>query len=148
MNGLTGLDFSTLIQGGSFGLLCFIIYWASVYLPKRADKNDALRESEIKSREAMVKAFQEVVDGINRANAVTIDKCLATFKDSSNLDREECERKHEQSMDQMLKTHDIVREVRHEIGNIAQHRANERALNEMNDRNKRRGQSPETPKAP
>lgn len=171
---------AVIIQGGSFALLCFIVYWLTQWVPKRVERNDVLREAEAKSRENVAEnlrktvELQSQVEAANRERvAETLRKAveaqaLATITATEKMnqahaeqiryERESCDRRFGQlidriddAMQQMLKQYELSREIKHELTNIAQARANEKALREHEQiqgrvsRNQGQSNNPQSP---
>jgi hypothetical protein len=144
------------LQGGS---LVALVYLIVVVVPDRLRKSDEVREKETESRakvsgdhlEQMKQQsarHREVIEHIADRHATTVANMIATHNDEvrqmldafasqAQYEREQCAEQFGQVMGKLsqqaeaaARTQDIVREVRHEVANIAQARANERALAE------------------
>lgn len=158
------------VQGGSFGLLCLIVIFLTRWIPKRIDRNDKVKESEAKSREAVSEnlrktvEIQAQVEAANRekiaqelrkaveiqaaATVEATERLARAHAEQQRYERETCERRHQENsaqtktleellrdmLTQLIKHYEMAREIKHEVTNLAQRRANEAAMNEARQR--------------
>lgn len=136
--GSMGGILAVIIQGGSFALLCFIVYWLTQWVPKRVERYDTIREAEAKSREAVADNLRKSTEAQGQAFVASIVKLNEATSEQLRYEREACDRRfaelikdHDDMMTHLMKHYELSREIRHEVANIAQHRANERVLQEQ-----------------
>lgn len=132
---------AVVIQGGSFALLCFIVYWLTQWVPKRVERYDTIREAEAKSREAVADNLRKSTEAQGQAFVASIVKLNEATAEQLRYERESCDKRfaelledHDKLMTQLLKHYELAREIKHEVANIAQARANERVLQEQQRR--------------
>jgi hypothetical protein len=119
-----------LAQLGSFGLLCTIAYWLMRYIPKHFEDLRAERKA---VQEATIRVAEEHVKATSLLEAEhkeAIKNLIIEFAAQTKYEREECQRKHQEMLAVLTKSHDIMRQVRHEVANISQTRAMEKAARE------------------
>jgi hypothetical protein len=150
---------AVIIQGGSFALLCFIVYWLTQWVPKRVERNDVLREAEAKSRETVSENLRKAVELQTQTEAANREKVAETLRkaveaqaaamvaatdklnqahaEQLRYERESCDKRFNELIDRidhnlqhMMKHYELTREIRHEVANIAQSRANEKVVRE------------------
>lgn len=169
--GSMGGILAVIIQGGSFALLCFIVYWLTQWVPKRVERNDVIREAEAKSREnvaeqlrkavelqaqveaanreKMAETMRKAVEAQAAATVTATERVHAAHAEQLRYERESCDKRFEEVMDrvdknlqQLMKLYELCRETKHEVANIAQSRANEKAIREHEQIQNRMGKSP------
>lgn len=126
-------------QGGSFALLTFLVIIAVRWLPKRIEALDKQQSEEREIRRTEAEAHRHVVEVIAKAYVATAEKLSKAITETAEkltmanaeqqrYERETCEKRHIELMEQVAADHELLREIDHEIKNQAQHAANERAL--------------------
>lgn len=130
-----------LAQLGSFGLLCAIAFWLMKNIPKHLE---ALRLERLAVQEATVKIADEhnkanlaIAEEHNKSNIAIAAEHKASIKElitqsttQARYEREECERRHQELVTIIAKSYEVIRQMRHEVANIAQSRAMEKAVAE------------------
>ena len=101
---------STWLQYGSFGILASIAVWLMYWVPKWFERSNQLREAE---REQCAKNHNELQENYN--------SLLTAIN---------------QHLDIAMKNYEVSREVRHEVANIAQTNALQRAREQLQEKDK------------
>lgn len=145
-------NIGSLAQLGSFGIVSYIVYWALKNVPKWMEDNRNLRETEITSREAVAVAHREAVAQIITSYEKTAREQLDRHDTQMRMERDTCERRHQELIASVNRGHEEEREAReaqhrevmeririidHTVRDVAQSRANAEALTRA-----RRGNNP------
>lgn len=120
-----------LAQLGSFGLLCAIAFWLMKNIPKHLE---ALKAERIAVQDTAFKIAEEH-NKSNLAIAVehkaVIKELIAQSAEQVKYERDECDKRHQEVVSIMNKCYETIRQMKHEVANIAQARALEKAAREM-----------------
>lgn len=153
-----------LTNGGSFAVLVFLVVWVVRFVPKRMERFDKIREVEADARKEAANTLQKAVveqeraqtERINRliaghAKAISdlstafddkLTKIMASYKEQTQYERESCERRHGEILEELRsinreaiesrsKQMELLREIAHGFRDMMQTRANERSLQKM-----------------
>lgn len=108
------------LQFGAIGLLSYIVWAIVAIMPKRLEKADELAEKEAESRVKVAEELRKTAEAQAAAYIQANKESLAAYAEQARYEREDCNRRSSEQMERWAETHEVVREVKHEVANLAQ----------------------------